>query len=101
MYIFTYFYTLKSASQPPSLHNLHLTSQCLYSNCFGPLMKTMVQFVVCDLEGLGPVQVYCLVKPSVSVNPKGLRLVESVELYVEFLSPPGPPILPPTLQKMP
>lgn len=56
-------------------------------------MKCFVQSVTNDLEGLGPVHVYCLVKVSVSVSPQGFRFVESVRLYVVFLPPRGPPIL--------
>jgi hypothetical protein len=64
-------------------------------------MKSVVQPVTNDLEGLGPVRVYCLVKGSVSVSPQVLRLVESVRLYVELFSPPGLQILPQLFQSCP
>lgn len=46
---------------------------------------------------LGPFHTLSLVVGSVSGNPQGPQLVDSISLVVESLSPLGPLVLPPTL----
>jgi hypothetical protein len=48
------------------------------------------------VEGLGPAHVCSLVGGSVSESPLRYELVDSVGLPVEFLSPSGSTVLPPT-----
>lgn len=50
---------------------------------------------------LGPAHTHSLVGDSVSVSPQGSRLVDSVGLPVEFLSPLGPAILPQLFHRVP
>jgi hypothetical protein len=60
-------------------------------------MKTKLHICYICAVGLRPASIYSLVGSLVSVSPQESRLVDSVGLPVEFLSPPGPTIFSPTL----
>jgi hypothetical protein len=61
------------------------------------LLETKLPIFYICAGGIGPVCVHSLVGYSVSGNPQGPRLVDSVGLPVESLSYSGPPILFPIL----
>ena len=56
-------------------------------------MKTKLHNCYICAEGLGPSHAYSLVCGSVSVNPYGPRLVDSVGFLVVSLTPHAPTIL--------
>jgi hypothetical protein len=64
-------------------------------------MKTKLHICYKCVGGPSPVPAYSLVGGSVSVNLHGPRLVDSVGLLVESLSPPAPSIMSSTLPTAP
>jgi hypothetical protein len=67
------------------------------STCKGTHMKTKLHICYKCVEVLGPAPACPFIGGSVSVNLHGPRLVDSVGLLVESLSPPAPSILSPIL----